>query len=134
MNISQISQRSGLPVKTIRYYEDIGLITPARRSNGYRDFSEADMHKLAFLGRARTLGFSIEDCRTLLELWEDQSRASADVRQLAQEHLRRVEAKLDDLQQMRDTLARLVRDCAGDTRPDCPILKDLAGQGGGGRP
>lgn len=125
MNISQVSERAGLPAKTIRYYEDIGLVTPARGENGYRSFSEADVHKLTFLGRSRALGFSIEDCRRLLALWEDRERASADVRALAQEHLARIEAKIADLDAMRATLADFVHRCAGDDRPDCPILKGL---------
>jgi Cu(I)-responsive transcriptional regulator len=125
MNISQAAERSGLPPKTIRYYEDIGLIKPLRSTNGYRAFRETDAHKLAFLGRARALGFSIEDCRTLLALWEDRDRASADVRRLAKQHLAEIEAKIADLNAMRDTLAHLVEACAGDDRPDCPILDSL---------
>jgi Cu(I)-responsive transcriptional regulator len=126
MNIKIVSERTGLPAKTIRYYEDIGLITPARGENGYRKFSENDLHKLAFVGRARHLGFSIEDCRNLLALWGDNGRSSADVRAIAQSHLEQIEAKLRELAEMRDTLARLVHCCAGDNRPDCPILEDLA--------
>lgn len=125
MNIGEVSQHTGLPPKTIRYYEDIGLVKPLRDANGYRAFRESEMHKLAFLGRARTLGFSIEDCRNLLTLWEDKNRASADVRAIAKEHLAQIEAKISGLQEMRDTLSTLVRDCAGDDRPDCPILKTL---------
>ena len=125
MNIGEVSQHTGLPPKTIRYYEDIGLVKPLRDANGYRAFRESEMHKLAFLGRARTLGFSIEDCRNLLALWEDKKRASADVRAIAKEHLAQIEAKISGLQEMRDTLSTLVRDCAGDDRPDCPILKTL---------
>jgi len=127
MNIKDVAERSGLPAKTIRYYEEIGLIRPARAENGYRHFREADLHKLTFLGRARSLGFSIEDCRTLLALYEDRARASADVKRLAEDHLHRIDRKLDELAAMRDTLAHLVRSCAGDGRPDCPILADLAG-------
>lgn len=126
MNIKDVSLRTGLPSKTIRYYEDIGLITPARGENGYRKFSESDLHKLAFVGRARHLGFSIEDCRNLLALWGDNGRSSADVRAIAQSHLEQIEAKLKELSEMRDTLARLVHCCAGDNRPDCPILEDLS--------
>ncbi len=126
MNIKDVSDRTGLPAKTIRYYEDIDLIHPARRNNGYRDFSDADCHKLAFLSRARTLGFSIEDCRTLLGLYQDESRASADVRAVAAHHLDRIDTKLRELQELRDTLSGLVSACAGDNRPDCPILRDLA--------
>ncbi|PUB10715.1 Cu(I)-responsive transcriptional regulator [Yoonia sediminilitoris] len=127
MNIGEVAERTGLPAKTIRYYEDIGLVTPAREANSYRVFSEIDAHKLQFLGRARALGFSIEDCRNLLALWEDQDRASADVRAIAQEHLDEIEAKIKGLTEMRNTLADLVQSCAGDKRPDCPILKGLEG-------
>lgn len=127
MNIGEVSNRLGLPAKTIRYYESIGLVTPLRGANDYRQYRESDVHKLGFLGRARSLGFSIEDCRTLLALYEDRSRASADVRALAGQHLARIDEKLAELGAMRATLAHLVSCCAGDDRPDCPILADLAG-------
>ena len=126
MNIGDVATRAGLPPKTIRYYEDIGLLTPHRGSNGYRAFTERDVHKLAFLARARALGFTIEDCRALLALYEDESRASAEVKHIAEEHLAQIDEKLAQLQQMRDTLAHLVQACHGDDRPDCPILTDLA--------
>lgn len=126
MNIGDVAQRAGLPPKTIRYYEEIGLITPLRDTNGYRRFRESDLHKLAFLGRARALGFTIEDCRTLLALYDDKTRASSDVKDLAQAHLNKIEDKILQLQSMRDTLSELVQSCAGDNRPDCPILSDLA--------
>ena len=126
MNISEVGQRAGIPPKTIRYYEDIGLVKPLRDSNGYRVFRESDMHKLAFLGRARDLGFSIEDCRALLALWEDKYRASADVRKIARANLEQIDTKIADLQRMRDTLSDLVEACAGDARPDCPILEEFA--------
>ena len=125
MNIGDAARKAGLPAKTIRYYEDIGLVKPGRDTNGYRAFVPNDIHKLAFLARARALGFSIEDCRDLLALWEDTARASADVRQIAQKHLARIETKIADLEDMRDTLKTLVRECAGDDRPDCPILNRL---------
>ena len=125
MNIGEVSKKAGLPPKTIRYYEDIGLITPLRDPNGYRSFRDSDMHKLAFLGRSRALGFTIEDCRTLLALWDDQDRASSDVRAIAKEHLAQIESKIADLAAIRDTLSHLVRECAGDGRPDCPILNKL---------
>jgi len=128
MNIKDASAKVGLPAKTIRYYEDIGLIAPDRAANGYRDFSEAHLHKLTFLARARGLGFSVDDCRNLLALWEDQSRASADVRAIAKEHLAEIEEKIAGLQDMASTLSNLVNECAGDTRPDCPILTGLAGR------
>lgn len=126
MNISQVSKHAGLPTKTIRYYEDIGLISPARSENGYRAFAEADLHKLNFIGRARSLGFTIEDCRSLLELYNDRDRASADVKQIALTHLQEIDRKRAELKDMRDTLAHLVQACAGNDRPDCPILSGLA--------
>ncbi len=125
MNIGDVSNQTGLPAKTIRYYEDIGLIKPLRDDNGYRRFRSQDVHKLNFLGRARALGFTIEDCRTLMALYEDDTRASADVKKVARAHLAQIEAKIADLNAMRDTLGHLIDACAGDDRPDCPILQDL---------
>jgi Cu(I)-responsive transcriptional regulator len=127
MNIGDVAEQSGLPAKTIRYYEDIGLVRPARGPNGYRAFGQRDVHTLAFVARARSLGFTIDDCRTLLALYQDRERASADVRQLAGEHLGRIDRKIAELAAMRATLARLIERCHGDDRPDCPILDDLAG-------
>ena len=126
MNIGQAATASGLPAKTIRYYEEIGLIRPPRDTNGYRAFRPTDIHKLAFLSRARALGFSIEECRALLGLYEDETRASEDVKRLAQGHLARIDTKIAELRSLRATLADLVSTCAGDDRPDCPILADLA--------
>ncbi|KAF0170850.1 MAG: MerR family transcriptional regulator [Rhodobacteraceae bacterium] len=126
MNISQVAQASGLPAKTIRYYEEIGLIRPMRGENGYRAFRDSDLHKLAFLGRARSLGFSIEECRALLALYEDRDRASGDVKALAVGHLARIRVKIAELHAMEATLAELIDACSGDARPDCPILSGLA--------
>ncbi len=126
MNIGDVSRLSGLPAKTIRYYGDIGLVSPLRSNNGYRSFRQSDLHKLAFLGRARSLGFSIEDCRNLLALYDDKTRASSDVKTIAQQHLKRIDQKLKELNEMHDTLNHLIKGCAGDERPDCPILSDLA--------
>ena len=131
MNIGDVAERAGLPPKTIRYYEEIGLVRPLRSENGYRTFRESDLHKLTFLGRARALGFSIEDCRTLLGLYEDNTRESAQVKAVAEEHLGEIDRKIAELQSMRATLAHLVTACHGDERPDCPILEDLSGQGAG---
>lgn len=128
MNISDAATRAGLPPKTIRYYEEIGLIKPLRDANGYRAFRDSDLHKLVFLGRARALGFTIENCRALLALWEDKSRANADVRTIARDHLSQIETKIADLTAMRDTLTNLVQTCAGNSRPDCPILISLGGK------
>ena len=126
MNIGDVSRRTGVPPKTIRYYEDIGLVSPERSGNGYRAFRMADVHKLVFLGRARALGFSIEDCRTLLALWDDEGRSSAEVKQVAEQQLAAIDAKIASLREMRGTLAHLVGACAGDDRPDCPIIEALS--------
>lgn len=126
MNISEVADRAGLPPKTIRYYEDVGLITPQRAGNGYRHFRDSDLHKLAFLGRARSLGFTLEECRKLLQLYEDRARASAEVKRLAEGHLGEIDRKIAELTEMRRTLAHLVHCCAGDDRPDCPILDSLS--------
>jgi len=129
MNVGDAAERSGLPAKTIRYYEEIGLIRPARAGNGYRDYSSDDIHRLAFLRRARNLGFSIEDCRQLMALYEDRGRASHDVREIAAAHVRAIEEKVRELQSMRSTLQKLIHACHGDDRPDCPILGGLEGAG-----
>jgi MerR family copper efflux transcriptional regulator len=126
MNISEVGKRAGLPPKTIRFYEEIGLILPRRDTNGYRIFAEADLHRLAFLRRARALGFSVHECRQLLALYQDETRASSDVKALARDHLARIDQQLEELGQMRSTLIDLIESCAGDNRPDCPILRDLA--------
>ncbi|MGG7565411.1 Cu(I)-responsive transcriptional regulator [Rhodovulum sp. DZ06] len=133
MNIGAAAKASGLPAKTIRYYEEIGLLTPARDLNGYRDFGDRDLHVLAFIGRARGLGFSIEQVRALLSLWQDRERASADVHALARTHLAEIDAKMEELREMRDTLAGLMTACAGNEHPDCPILEGLAGHADGCR-
>ena len=125
MNIGDVASRSGLPAKTIRYYEDIGFVKPLRDTNGYRVFQERELHKLTFLNRARALGFTIEDCRALLALYEDETRSSADVKRIANQHLRQIEAKITSLKAMHSTLSHLIEECAGDHRPDCPILEDL---------
>ncbi|HVW54071.1 MAG TPA: Cu(I)-responsive transcriptional regulator [Rhizobiaceae bacterium] len=127
MNVGDAAERSGLPAKTIRYYEEIGLIHPSRSGNGYRNYSGDDIHRLAFLRRARGLGFSIEDCRHLMALYEDRSRASHEVKRIAAAHVEAIDAKLRELQSMRSTLQRLIHACHGDDRPDCPILDDIAG-------
>ena len=128
MNIGRAAERTRLPPKTIRYYEDIGLLRPARRANGFRDYADRDVHELRFIARARGLGFSVEECRHLLELYRDKSRASAEVRQAAAEHINVIQTKIEDLRSMERTLTRLVNQCAGDDRPDCPILDGLAAE------
>jgi len=120
MNIGTAAEATELPAKTIRYYEEIGLVRPARAANGYRDYSERDIHRLRFVQRARSLGFSIEECRLLLSLYEDEARASADVKALALDKIGEIEAKIANLQSLRATLTQLVEHCRGDDRPDCP--------------
>ena len=127
MNVGTAARRSGLPAKTIRYYEDIGLIRPARTQNGYRAYTGDDIHRLTFLRRARGLGFSIENCRQLMALYRDKGRASHDVREIAKSHVVAIEEKVRELESMRATLQKLIHACHGDERPDCPILDDMAG-------
>jgi MerR family copper efflux transcriptional regulator len=129
MNIGQAASASGVSAKMIRYYEDIGLVPkPARTDSNYRVYGEDEVHILRFVKRARTLGFSIEETGTLLGLWRDKSRASAEVRDIAQAHIVELETRIAELEGMRRTLQHLVHCCSGDNRPDCPILDDLAGE------
>lgn len=126
MNISATAERTGLPAKTLRYYEEIGLVEPSRSANGYRQYDEEQVHRLAFVQRARSLGFGIEECRELLSLYDDKDRASSDVKRIAEEKVAEIEKRIAELTAMRSTLAHLARHCHGDDRPDCPILDDLA--------
>lgn len=128
MNIGQAAEKSGLPVKTIRYYEEIGLVNAGRSDNGYRQFGEVEIHKLRFVQRARGLGFSVEDCRTLLSLYEDKHRASAEVKAIAKNRLEDINIKIAELQNLQEVLTHLINHCAGDSRPNCPIIDDLAGK------
>jgi len=128
MNIGDAAARSGLPTKTIRYYEDIGLLRPDRAGNGYRDYSSADVHRLRFLQRARGLGFSVEECRQLLSLYGDSHRESAEVKAIAEGKLAEIDRKIAALKSLRATLGHLVEACHGDHRPECPILDGLSGQ------
>lgn len=126
MNIGEAAKATGLPAKTIRYYEDIGLVGALRSENGYRRFGDQEIHKLRFVQRARSLGFGVEDCRALLSLYEDEARESAEVKAIAQKHLAELDAKLAELRELRQVLAHLIDSCAGDSRPHCPIIDDLA--------
>ncbi|NWL77555.1 Cu(I)-responsive transcriptional regulator [Pseudomonas taiwanensis] len=130
MNIGQAAKKSGLTAKMIRYYEGIGLLPEAGRSDsGYRQYSSQDLHTLAFIKRSRDLGFSLEEVGRLLQLWQDRQRASADVKELARDHIDALNRKIAELAGLRDTLQELVDHCQGDHRPDCPILKDLESGG-----
>ena len=128
MNIGSVSEKSGLPAKTIRYYEDIGLISPDRRDNGYRDYSNEDVHRLRFLQRSRSLGFSVEECRQLLSLYGDTARESAEVKAIATAKLGEIERKIVELQGLHNMLRHLVANCHGDDRPECPIIEGLSGR------
>lgn len=130
MNIGQAAKKSGLTAKMIRYYEGIGLLPAAGRSDsGYRQYSAQDLHTLAFIKRSRDLGFSLEEVGKLLQLWQDRRRASADVKALARDHIDALNRKIAELAGLRDTLQELVEHCHGDQRPDCPILRDLESGG-----
>jgi len=126
MNIGTAARQTGLNAKTLRFYEEIGLVRPHRRGNGYRDYDPSDVHRLRFLKRARSLGFSVEECRRLLALYQDRNRTSAEVKRIAKGKLVQIDAKIADLVSLRRTLEHLVEACHGDDRPDCPILEDIA--------
>jgi MerR family transcriptional regulator, copper efflux regulator len=127
MKIGAVARETGVPAKTIRYYESVGLLAAPPRSGGnYRLYDERDVATLRFVQRARGLGFSIKEAESLVALWRDRQRASADVQALAVSHLEAIEHKLRALQAMRDTLHHLVESCHGDARPDCPIIDELA--------
>ncbi|MFA5521947.1 MAG: Cu(I)-responsive transcriptional regulator [Castellaniella sp.] len=126
MNIGEAATASGVSARMIRHYEKIGLIPPAGRTDaGYRLYTQPDIHRLRFIRRARDLGFSITEIETLLGLWNDKSRRSSDVKRLAQEHIDQLELRIESMLQMTQALKILVRSCAGDERPDCPILHSL---------
>lgn len=128
MKIGHAAAASGISERMIRHYEKIGLMPPApRRQSGYRDYGQRDLHTLSFIGRARDLGFSIEEIRKLLGLWHDRSRASADVKALALARAAELKRKERELHEIRRSLEHLAASCHGDDRPDCPILGGLEG-------
>ena len=127
MNIGAAAAASGVTAKMIRHYEAIGLLPPAeRRPNAYRDYGGREVHELRFIKRARRLGFSMAEIGALLMLWRDRGRPSREVRRIAEAHVADLEGRIVEMQAMAETLRRLVRQCHGDDRPDCPILDDLA--------
>ena len=127
MNIGEVAAETGITSKSIRYYESIGLIPEAHRTNGgYRQYSDKDVQTLHFIRRARNLGFTVGEVEELLSLYRDRNRASADVRDIAIKHITDLDKKVAELEGMRATLTHLVEKCHGDDRPDCPILDDFA--------
>ncbi|MCE7998349.1 MAG: Cu(I)-responsive transcriptional regulator [Rhodobiaceae bacterium] len=130
MKIGTLAERAGLSTKTIRYYEKVGLIDPPPRTEGgYRSYTDDDIDVLRFVARARGLGFSVKECKALLTLYSDRSRASADVKALALAHIEEVDRKIKELQSIRNTLGELATKCHGDDRPDCPIIEELSNMG-----
>ncbi|MEO6113894.1 MAG: Cu(I)-responsive transcriptional regulator [Sphingomicrobium sp.] len=126
MKIGLASAASGVSQRMIRHYEKIGLMPPAaRRDSGYRDYDGRDLHTLRFIGRARDLGFPIDEIRQLLALWTDKDRSSADVKAIALARAKELRERIDVLQGMKRTLEQLAASCHGDVRPDCPILDEL---------
>ena len=128
MNIGQASKASGVSTKMIRYYDEIGLVRPASRTeSNYREFDEREVNELRFIRRARSLGFSMPEITQLLSLWRDRERPSREVKAIAEKHVNELDARIAEMQAMADTLRHLSHCCAGDDRPDCPILADLTG-------
>lgn len=126
MNIGAVAQASGLSAKMIRHYESIGLVETSRRTDtGYRQYSSRDIHLFQFVRHARELGFSLAQIKDLLSLWQDQTRASADVKQLTAQHIAELDQRIQGLTRMRDTLVDLAAACCGNSHPDCPILQQL---------
>jgi MerR family copper efflux transcriptional regulator len=135
MNIGDAARASGVTAKMIRYYESVGLLAPkARTESGYRVYGADEIHTLRFIRQARRLGFLVDDIRKLLALWQDRTRASAEVKAIALEHVAELERRIAELTDMRDTLAHLAHHCHGDARPDCPILEQLAHEFGTDEP
>jgi len=129
MNIGQAAEASGVTAKMIRYYESIGLILAADRTDsGYRQYSDKDIQTLRFIKRSRDLGFSLARIKTLLSLWEDRGRRSADVKKLARQYIAELDQDIRKLQSIRDQLQQLANSCHGDSRADCPIIDELAMQ------
>ncbi|WP_064697694.1 Cu(I)-responsive transcriptional regulator [Rhizobium aegyptiacum] len=127
MNIGEAAKASGVSAKMIRYYEQIKLVSPAHRTeSSYRTYGDNDIHTLKFIRRARDLGFSVEQMKTLLALWRDKSRSSADVKAIAMEHVAELDRKAAAIQAMSKTLRHLASHCHGDERPDCPIIEEIA--------
>lgn len=127
MNIGEAASVTHLNAKTIRFYEDIKLVMPKRATNGYRIYDEDDIHRLKFIQRARSLGFTVDECRHLLMLYEDKNRPSSKVKKIATDRIEEIDIKIKELRSLKETLMALADNCSGDDRPSCPILEDLSG-------
>lgn len=129
LSIGDAAAQSGLPVKTVRYYDEIQLVSPSSRTAaGYRQYNSDELHRLTFVKRARSFGFSVDDCRQLLSLFEDQSRSSREVKAFANKRLEEIEEKMRDMQNLHNELKALAVSCPGNDAPDCPILNSLASE------
>lgn len=127
LNIGQAARQSGVSAKMIRHYETLGLLPAVPRTEaGYRQYAETQIQTLRFIRRARLLGFSMKEIAELLKLWQNQERASADVKRIALAHVADLEQRIAHMQAMRQTLQELATACQGNQRPDCPILSGLA--------
>ena len=131
MNVGEAARLAKLAPKTLRYYDEVGIVSPARGSSGYREYNDSDVHRLRFVQRARGLGFSVDDCRALLSLYADEHRASREAKRVVEHQLQTIDRKVAELESIRGVLRRLAADCDGDDRPECPILDEL-GSGGDG--
>ena len=130
MQIGEVARRAGLTVKTVRYYANIGMVTPRQDPDtGYRDYGEDDVAKLQFVGKARRFDFSVEECRELLGLYEDRNRPSREVKALTLKKIAEIDSRLEELRSLKYELSGLASSCDGDHRPDCPILNALSGRG-----
>ena len=127
MNIGEAAKKSGLSVKTVRYYDEINLIKPIKnKATNYRHYTTADLAKLQFIGKARRFNFSIKECKELLSLYENQNRSSKEVRNLTLTKIAEIDVKLTELENLREQLSHLVNCCKGNARPECPIIDELA--------
>ncbi len=126
MKIGEVAKHTGLSVKSIRYYHDIGLICAIRGENGYREYGQPQVESLKFIHHSRELGFSLDDCRSLLDLRLNQARDAEDVKNLAKAHLKQVSERIIKLQTLEAQLKHLVDDCRGGHQPDCSIISSLS--------
>ena len=127
MNIGEAAKKSGLSVKTVRYYDEINLIKPIKnKATNYRHYTTADLAKLQFIGKARRFNFSFKECKEMLSLYENQNRSSKEVRNLTLTKIAEIDVKLTELENLREQLSHLVNCCKGNERPECPIIDELA--------